>query len=41
VAPVCAVVELFSNRGLDTITVPISAGLAVLILMTFLSLLGV
>lgn len=41
VAPVCALVELFSNRGMDTITVPISAGMAVLILMSFLSLIGV
>lgn len=41
VAPVCALVELFSNRGMDTITVPISAGVAVLILMSFLSLIGV
>ena len=30
VAPVCATVELFSNRGMDTLTVPISTGLAVL-----------
>jgi phytol kinase len=28
-APVSAVVELFSNRGIDTLTVPISTGLAV------------
>lgn len=30
VAPVCAAVELFSNRRMDTLTVPISTGLAVL-----------
>lgn len=40
VAPVCAVVELFSNRGMDTLTVPISTGLAVLSLMSILSFLG-
>jgi phytol kinase len=41
VAPVCAAVEVFSNRGLDTITVPISTGLAVMTWMTFFSYLGV
>jgi phytol kinase len=41
VAPICAVVELFSNRGIDTLTVPISTGLAVLPLMYLFSLLGV
>ena len=41
VAPVSAVVELFSNRGLDTLTVPISTGLAVLMCMSLFSLLGV
>ena len=41
VAPVCAVVELFSNRGMDTLTVPISTGLAVLSLMSLFSFLGV
>jgi dolichol kinase len=40
VAPVCATVELFSNRGMDTLTVPISTGLAVLSLMSLLSFLG-
>jgi phytol kinase len=40
VAPVCAVVELFSNRGMDTLTVPISTGLAILPLMLLLSYLG-
>lgn len=40
VAPVSAVVELFSNRGSDTLTVPISTGLAVLSLMMFYSYLG-
>lgn len=40
VAPVCAIVELFSNGGMDTLTVPISAGLAVLSLMVLFSFLG-
>jgi hypothetical protein len=40
VAPVCAIVELFSNRGIDTLTVPISTGLAVLSLMSLFSFLG-
>lgn len=40
VAPISAVVELFSNRGMDTLTVPISTGLAVLSLMSLFSLLG-
>jgi phytol kinase len=39
-APVSAIVELFSNRGMDTLTVPISTGLAVLSLMTLFSFLG-
>lgn len=41
VAPVCAIVELFSNRGMDTLTVPISTGLAVLSLMSIFAYLGV
>lgn len=41
VAPVSATVELFSNRGMDTLTVPISTGLAVLTLMSLLPYLGV
>ena len=41
VAPVCAIVELFSNRGMDTLTVPISTGLAVLSLMSLFAVLGV
>lgn len=40
VAPVSAVVELFSRRGMDTLTVPISTGLAVLSAMALLSFLG-
>lgn len=40
VAPVSAAVELFSNRGLDTLTVPISTGLAVLSWMLVFSYLG-
>lgn len=40
VAPVCAFVELFTNRGMDTLTVPISTGLAVLSAMSLLAFLG-
>ena len=40
VAPVCAVVELFSSRGFDTITVPLSAAFAILPLMLFFAYLG-
>jgi phytol kinase len=40
VAPVSATVELFSRRGMDTLTVPISTGLAVLSLMVLISFLG-
>lgn len=36
VAPVCAVVELFSRRGMDTITVPFSAAISVFMLVSFL-----
>ncbi len=41
VAPVCAVVELFSNRGMDTLTVPISTGLTVLLLVMIFSFFGI
>lgn len=41
VAPVCAVVELFSHRGMDTVTVPISTGVAILWLISLLSFVGV
>lgn len=41
VAPVCAITELFTNRGLDTLTVPISTGLAVLSWLALFSYLGV
>ena len=41
VAPVSATVELFSNRGMDTLTVPISAGLTTLFLLTLFTFLGV
>jgi len=37
VAPISAVVELFSNGGSDTLTVPISTGLAVLSTMSIFS----
>lgn len=40
VAPVCALVELFSNHGMDTLTVPISTGLAVLSLMSLFAFFG-
>lgn len=39
-APVSAIVELFSIRGMDTLTVPISTGLAILPLMALFSLLS-
>lgn len=41
VAPVGAVVELFSRRGMDTLTVPLSVGASVLALMLALSLAGI
>jgi hypothetical protein len=40
VAPICAVVELFSSRGMDTLTVPLSAAFAILPLMLFFAYLG-
>ncbi len=40
VAPVCAVVELFSRRGIDTLTVPLAAAAMMLPLIHLLSLLG-
>jgi phytol kinase len=41
VAPVCATVELFTPRGMDTITVPLSAAFAILPLMALFAFLGV
>jgi dolichol kinase len=41
VAPVGATVELFSNRGIDTLTVPLTVALLVLYLMSIFSYLGV
>ncbi len=41
VAPVCAIIELFSKRGMDTLTVPISTGIAVLSWMALFTFLGV
>lgn len=41
VAPVCAIVELFSHRGSDTITVPLSAAISTFMLVSFISYLGV
>jgi phytol kinase len=40
VAPVSATVELFSRRGLDTVTVPLSVAFLVLPLMSLFSFLG-
>jgi len=40
VAPVCSAVELFSPRGMDTLTVPLSAAFAILPLMSLVALLG-
>jgi len=40
VAPVCSAVELFTPRGLDTITVPLSAAFAIVPLMLLFSFLG-
>lgn len=41
VAPVGAVVELFSRRGLDTLTVPLALGFSLLLTMQFLSFIGI
>ena len=41
VAPVSATVELFSRRGMDTLTVPLSVAFSVLPLMALVSILGV
>lgn len=41
VAPVCAIVELFTSRGMDTLTVPISTGIAVLSWLLVFSFLGI
>ncbi|MBN1877772.1 MAG: phosphatidate cytidylyltransferase [Anaerolineae bacterium] len=41
VAPLSSIVELFSPRGMDTITVPLSTAFAILPLMSFFSSLGV
>lgn len=40
VAPVCAIVELFTQNGLDTLTVPVSASLALLSLLSLFSFMG-
>jgi phytol kinase len=40
VAPICSAVELFTPRGLDTITVPLSAAFAILPLMALFTSLG-
>ncbi len=41
VAPVCSAVELFTPRGMDTLTVPLAAAFAILPLMILFSRLGV
>jgi len=41
VAPVCAVVELFSRRGIDTITVPVSAAFSTFAVISFFSIMGI
>lgn len=41
VAPVCAVVELISHRGIDTITVPMATAIPVFALMLLFSFMGV
>jgi phytol kinase len=40
VGPVCGVVELFSRRGVDTLTVPITAAVLTMPLVYLLSLIG-
>ena len=40
VAPVCGIVELFSRRGTDTLTVPLSAAFSILSVVHILSFLG-
>lgn len=40
VAPVCGIVELFSRRGLDTLTVPLTAAACVIPLLHLFALLG-
>jgi dolichol kinase len=41
VAPICAMVELISHHGLDTITVPFATAIPIFSLMILLSFLGV
>jgi len=41
VAPVCALVELFSSRGMDTLSVPLSAAFAMLPLMSLFAYLRI
>ncbi len=41
VAPVCALVELFTRRGMDTVTVPLAAAVSVFALLSLFSLLGI
>ena len=41
VAPICAIVELFSSRGMDTLTVPLTTAFSILSLVSLFSMLGV
>ena len=41
VAPICAIVELISHHGLDTITVPLSAAIPLYFIMILFSFMGV
>jgi len=41
VAPVCAAAELFSSRGMDTLTVPLATAFSVLPLVSLFTFLGV
>jgi phytol kinase len=41
IAPICAVVELISHRGIDTITVPYATAASTFVLLNLLSVTGV
>ena len=41
VAPICAIVELVSRNGMDTITVPLATAFPIFSLMILFSLMGV
>ena len=40
VAPVCAIIELLSSRGMDTLTVPLTTAFTILSLLSLFSFLG-